>query len=76
MNECPMCGSTQTIYSCEDVGGEYEDELCDMYECLDCGGMFEMNCHKPVDDDPAIDKKAVLDFMSMAAFLRRLWGQS
>jgi hypothetical protein len=45
---CPFCGSNRTEYLGLRQG--YEDEVCDMYKCLDCGGAFTGWCDGNGDD--------------------------
>jgi DNA-directed RNA polymerase subunit RPC12/RpoP len=46
---CPYCGSDAVQYDgIQDGGGDYGESVCDEYECLECGAMFEMDCW---DDD-------------------------
>jgi hypothetical protein len=42
MIKCPYCGGHETAYSgIDDGGGDFGDEIVDMYYCLDCDLTFE-----------------------------------
>jgi len=48
---CPCCGSENWKYlGISDGGGDTRKELCDVYECLDCGKIWEANCVEEEDD--------------------------
>lgn len=52
MNECPACGSSDTWFvGIQDGCGDYGDQLCEEWECGNCGEIFEGMCEDEFYDD-------------------------
>lgn len=67
--DCRYCGSDEVDYlGVDDGGGDYGDSVCDQYECLECGAMFEANCMRGVgaitDDYDELEGDNVVHFPS------------